>query len=215
LLKWTREAGERAYVGDFELPKEGKMSSWIRNQAAREGGEITPMTAVRLADMRGSDTGMAAHEIKKLLTYVNFSRPVEPDDVEHLSFFSSGSGDFFGLVDALASGNGNKAITLLRSTLSEEGSGSVYFRLVGHFRLLLLTREILENGGREDDVKRELSLHPFRAQKMFAQARTFNMRTLEAIYHRLLDYDVQIKTGQIEPDVALDLIVVSLTDRSS
>jgi hypothetical protein len=38
LLKWIREAGERAYVGDFELPREGKMTSWIRNQAAREGG---------------------------------------------------------------------------------------------------------------------------------------------------------------------------------
>jgi hypothetical protein len=37
------------------------------------------------------------------------------------------------------------------------------------------------------------------------------MADLEHIYHRLLDYDQQIKTGQLEADLALEMLVVGLT----
>ena len=35
--------------------------------------------------------------------------------------------------------------------------------------------------------------------------------TLETIYRKLLDYDLQIKTGKISGDLALETLVVVLT----
>jgi len=56
-----------------------------------------------------------------------------------------------------------------------------------------------------------LHLHPFVAQKTWAQAANFSLPQLEAIYHKLLDADLAMKTSRSEPVVALDLLVVELT----
>jgi DNA polymerase III delta subunit len=37
------------------------------------------------------------------------------------------------------------------------------------------------------------------------------MLVLERIYQRLLQYDVEIKTGQISPELALETLVTQLT----
>jgi hypothetical protein len=46
---------------------------------------------------------------------------------------------------------------------------------------------------------------------MIVQTRNFSTQALERIYHRLLETDEAIKTGQMEGDVALDMLVTALT----
>jgi len=58
--------------------------------------------------MVGEDTRIAAQEITKLLTYVNFERPIRLLDVEKVSLVSA-QGSVFELVDALGMGDGKKA----------------------------------------------------------------------------------------------------------
>ncbi len=83
--------------------------------------------------------------------------------------------------------------------------------IVGHYRLLLQVRELLDAGRKEADVAQTLRLHPYRAQKICERAQSWELHTLEQIYHRLLDYDVDIKTGRTDPAAALEALVVSLT----
>jgi DNA polymerase-3 subunit delta len=211
LLKWAKGADGRAYVKSFAAAKGGQMANWIRAQAKHQGGEITNQAAYLLAEMIGQDSRLADGEITKLLTYVNFQRPVDVDDVENLSAFVGKQGDFFGLIDAMGAQNGRQAMDMLHSLLRDQDGMLLFFGLVGHFRLLIQAREILENGGRENDVAKELGIHPFRAKKLFGQARTLKMDTLETIYRRLLEYDQGMKTGKLSAELALDELVTKLT----
>ncbi len=211
LIKWAKGAGERAYVKAFAIAKGGQMANWIRAQAKRQGGEITNQAAYLLAEMIGQDSRLADGEITKLLTYVNFQRPVDVDDVENLSAFVGKQGDFFGLIDAMGAQNGRQAMDMLHSLLQDQDGMQLFFGLVGHFRLLLQAREILENGGTEGEVAKQLGIHPFRAKKLFGQARTLKMNVLEAIYRRLLEYDAGMKTGKFSAELALDELVTKLT----
>ena len=43
------------------------------------------------------------------------------------------------------------------------------------------------------------------------QARNFSPGQLDAIYHHLLDTDLAIKTGEMEPRLALEMLVSTLT----
>jgi len=61
------------------------------------------------------------------------------------------------------------------------------------------------------DVARELGIKPFVARKLVPQAHQFTQEQLEGIYRRLLELDEAAKTSQIEVDLALDTLVVSLT----
>jgi DNA polymerase III delta subunit len=47
-------------------------------------------------------------------------------------------------------------------------------------------------------------------RKILDQMRLFDPEALEAMLHRVLEADVQIKTGQLEPGLALDVLVAEL-----
>lgn len=211
LLKWVAAAGGRAYLKAFPLPEGGAMLAWIQKKAGDLGGEIEPQAAAALAGMLGSDTRAAAHELEKLLAYVNYQRPIRAEDVAELALEIGEQGDFFGLIDALSAGAGERAIRALRKLMAERDAIALFFGLVGHFRALLGAREIVEGGGNEQLIAQRLGLHPYRAKKLAAQCRRFDLPTLEAIYQRLLEFDLQIKTGEIEPELAMDTLVATLS----
>jgi DNA polymerase III delta subunit len=51
----------------------------------------------------------------------------------------------------------------------------------------------------------------FVADKAAEQSRNFTLEQLESVYRRLQDTDLKMKTGRIEPRLALDLIVAGLS----
>jgi len=77
--------------------------------------------------------------------------------------------------------------------------------------LLLLAREVLDSHGGKEEVARALGVHPFVAEKTTGQAHAFTQPVLERIYHKLLDIDEGVKTGQFSLELALDTLVVELT----
>ena len=210
LLEWAGQAGERAFVRSYLAPKGPRLQQWIQAQAKQVGGQFSPSAAAMLAGLVGEDTRLAHQEIQKLVAYANYSRAVEPEDVDAVTALS-GQVNIFMLVDALGMGDGRKAMSALHQLLDAQDVQSIFGMIVRQFRLILLAKEVLEQGGTDSSAASALSLHPFVADKITAQARRFSLETLEAIYRRLLEIDEAIKTGQIEVDVALDSFVAGIT----
>jgi DNA polymerase-3 subunit delta len=211
LMKWAGSAGGRAFVRCCAVPKGPQMTRWIVETVKKQGGEITPQAASFLAESVDDNPRMAALEIDKVLAYVNYARPVDVDDVDVVAAYVGGQGDFFKFIDAIAQRNGKNAMGMLRNLLEEQIPIALFFSIVGHFRLLLQAREVYEGGGKDATVAKALGIHPYRAKKLVAQARTLSLETLENIYHRLLDYDLEIKTGQLDTELALEMMVAALT----
>jgi DNA polymerase-3 subunit delta len=209
LEAWARQAGDRAYFRTFQQPHGEAMLRWIQDRARAMGGQFTSDAAERLAALIGDEPRLADQEIRKILTYVNFKRPVEADDVAYMTPLSR-QGDIFTLVDALASHKGREAQDMLHRLLEEQDALSIFGMVVRQFRLLLQTREMLDQGGYERDISRALKIYPFVTSKLVLQARQFTQNILEEIYRRLLDVDEATKTSQIDGDLALDLLIVSL-----
>ncbi len=210
LEKWALGQGERVYLRNFPLPKGAMMVRRIQEQAHQAGGQITPQAAELLSSLVEGDPRLADQEIHKLLAYVNYMRPVEPDDVELLTA-DLGQGNIFAMVDALGNQNGRLAMGMLNRLLEQQEPILIFGMVVRQFRLLLLVREILDHGGSKGDIVRQLKVLPFVADKLVLQARHFSIPVLEAIYHRLLGIDEAIKTGKVPGDLALDTLVAALT----
>lgn len=210
LIKWAEKGDKKMQTKAFMLPKPWEMTGWIVNETKNQNGQIEPRAAEMLRDMVGVDTRQAGMEIAKLLAYVNWARPVKVEDVESVCIVTSQQ-SVFDFVDALSNGNGKDAQYLLHRLLESEDPFSLWGMVVRQFRLLLQAREILDGRGNKDDVARALGVHPFVAEKTTGQAVHFSVETLEAIYHRLLRIDEGVKTGQLTLDLALDTLVVELT----
>jgi len=210
LVKWAAKHADVARSEYFFLPRQREMPGWIVNEAKRQGGQIEPQAAARLAEMVGEDPRQAAQEITKLLTYVNFAHPIGIEDVEAVSVTSAGA-DIFELVDAIGSQNGRQAQKLLRRLLDERDAFELFALVIRQFRLILMARDVLDEGGGQPEVVAALGQHPFVAEKVFRQAQRFSMKSLRAIYHHLLVMDESAKTGQMNLDLSLEAFVVELT----
>ena len=209
LVKWAAKAGAKAKAQGFMLPRQREMPGWIIAETRRQGGQIEPAAAARLAEMTGENTRQAAQEITKLLTYVNFAHAIGIEDVEAVSIVTAGV-SVFDLVDALGAQNGRLAQKLFHRLLEEKDAFEVFGMIVRQFRLLTIAREVMDEGGNLPDVTEALGVHPFVAEKAFKQARAFSMGTLEAIYHHLLSMDESAKTGLMPLDLALDAFIFDL-----
>jgi DNA polymerase-3 subunit delta len=207
LVKWVKQHG--LGLERHALPPAREIPGWIIQYGRTQGGQIDDGAAERLAQMVGTDTRQAAQEITKLLTYVNWSRPVTATDVETLSPLTAAP-DVFAMVDALAARNGRTAQRLLHRLLEAQDAFSTWGMIVRQFRLLLLAREVLDGGGGEAQASKALGSPPFVARKVLGQARGFTIQRLEQIYHRLLEIDLAAKTGRMPLDLAMDVLVVEV-----
>ncbi len=213
ILRTTEKMGN-GYISKFEKPK--NLTTWIIKRAKSEYDvEIVPQAAQAIADVVNDDMRRADSELYKLVCYVDGDHPINEQDVATLTPYVP-EANVFDMVDALAQGNGNTALRLIHQALHDNprdpGFG-LFSLIVRQFRLILMVREHLNSGGGSQNptIAKALGVHPFVAGKVSQQSRAFNTEQLDSILKRLQKYDQDMKTGRIDPRLALDLLVTSLT----
>lgn len=210
LVKLALKQSGKAVI-EFKQPQAGELPGWINARARKHGGTFDQKAAFKLATLIGGDLRRLDQEIIKLITYVNAARNVTEKDVALLVADVSVS-SVFDLVDALGKREGKRAAHELHHLLDQgENPLGLLAMIVRQFRLLILVKELQARNLPPDAIAKEIGQHPFVVKKIAEQARAFrDTAQLEAIYRRLLDIDVEIKTG-VTPDVlALDLLVAGL-----
>jgi DNA polymerase-3 subunit delta len=94
----------------------------------------------------------------------------------------------------------------------DEDPFKVYGMIIRQFRLLLLAKEHLTLTGNRAGLKEALgTTSDFVANKTAEQSRRFSLTDLEEIYRSLQDADLKMKTGRIEPLLALDMFIAGLS----
>jgi len=209
LVKLAKEL-ENGYEKAFGAPKDS--TGWILRRAKDAyGAEIQPPAAAALASVIGNDLRRADNEIVKLVSYVDGGRAITEADVSLLTPYVA-EAEIFKMVDSLAEGRGGEALAMMHRLLMEKDNDpfKIYGMIVRQFRLLLTAKEFLVGGGYPNQMAEELHMNPYVAKKLTQQARAFTLPQLEQVYRALLDNDIRMKTGRIEPRLALDLLVAGL-----
>jgi len=211
LRKWVKDQpGGVVFQKECSLPGIGQMPGLIMKEASQKQGAFTFDGAQELAKAIGNDTLIANLEIDKLLNYVDYKRPVTAEDVRLLTPDISLT-NVFDMVDAIGERDIPRAAQLLHRLLETEMPIPLFGMVIRQFRLLLLAREVLDQGGRKQAIEKSLKVHPFVAEKLEKQATLFEMNQLKEIYHRLLVTDENMKTGQMDPKLAIEMFVSEMS----
>ncbi len=200
-----------AYVKEFNPPEEGELRRWVERRMKAKGGEIMPQAAQKLARFVGGDLRQLDQELDKLWAHANFQRPVSDTDVHNL-VTATQTDSVFALVDAIGLRQREKAMRVLHELL-EAGAAPLYLlsMIERQFRILLQVKDLQARGVAPSGMQKTLRIgHSFIIEKSLRQAQNFSMAALESIYGRLADVEQEIKTGEIEDLLALDLLVVGL-----
>ena len=207
LRKWIQEQpAHSVFQKECVIPAIGQIPHLIMREAAEKKGEFTFEAAQELVRAIGNDMMVISQEIEKLLTYVNFERPVTAEDVRLLSP-DVALVSVFDMVDAIGERNIPKAAQLLHRLLETEMAIPLFGMIIRQFRLIIQAREVLDDGGNKMLIEKSLKLHPFVAEKVEKQTALFTMQQLTEIYHRLLITDENMKTGVMDPKLAIEMFV--------
>ena len=207
VIKKAREGGSGGFEKAYMVPSNSR--DWILKRAAAYSAEIEMRAADALVSVTGTDLRRADNELLKLISYVNGERAITEQDVMLLTPYVA-EANLFEMVDSLAEGRAGAAAALAHRLLNQQQDVFSLFGMI--IRQLLLTKEHLTSGGSRDknEIARAIGAHPYVAGKLAEQSRRFTLAQLEQIYRSLHDYDVKMKTGGIEPTLALDMLIMGL-----
>jgi len=199
----------RGYV---KLFRPGDARAWIQARADHYGVSIDPEAREVLVGLVENDLIRADNELFKLAAYVGEGGVIGTEQITAVAAYVPEE-SVFPMVDALGNRDGKTATRLMLRLLEDNDALNLFGMIVRQFRLLLQTREHLESGGGHGAaLARALRVQSFVAEKLERQSRKFTLAGLEETYRHLLDIDRRIKTGQIEPELALAMLVAGLCD---
>ncbi|MBI4101723.1 MAG: DNA polymerase III subunit delta, partial [Candidatus Nealsonbacteria bacterium] len=75
---------------------------------------------------------------------------------------------------------------------------------------LVLVKDLLERKTQYPLIAKIANLHPFVVKKAWEACRSFSLAELKKIYQKIFQADLDAKTGRMEPEVALDLLLASI-----
>jgi DNA polymerase-3 subunit delta len=200
----------KAFIKVFNRPKDWELPGWIRERLRSKGGDIDGEATEVLAALVGSDLRLLDQELDKLLIYTD-GRAIRAQDVR-LLVSRSRETSIFDLVDNVGRRETGRALRLLHHLL-DEGEAPAYLlaMLARQVRILIQVSELQAQGLTQDEMAKRLKVHPYVVKKGMAQAQNFTLAQLEAAHQQLVETDWAIKRGDVEPVVALDMLVVGLT----
>jgi DNA polymerase-3 subunit delta len=206
---------------EFQPLDEPGVKKWIREEVNRFGGQIAPDATEKLYEYVGADLWRLSNEIRKLSDYrlqttageqkSEVRSPIAVPDVE-LLVRPQTSSDIFALIDAVASRSSKKALHELHQLL-DNGQNELYIlsMIVYQYRNLLIVKDLTVRGANSQwEMAKRAGLHPFVAGKSLNLVRNYTMDELKNIYRMLFENDLAIKTGRVEPQTALDLLILKL-----
>ena len=190
-------------------PLKGEMlADWVRQKAASLGKTVDRSAMDRLMLAGNHSLHYLSGELEKYNAYLGDSETVISGQVVDLLFSGDLQGNVFKLADAMAERNLTGAENLLQLLLGRrEKPLLIFFMIARHYRLLLQTRCLLDEGLPPGQFASTLEVPPFVARKLQDQARVYSKTALEDVIIILQDGDQKIKTGRLEPGQALSLIM--------
>ena len=194
---------------EFKLLEDYRLKNWVKKEFDNCQTEIDSKALGRLIDYVGNNLWQMANEIKKLVSYKKKGK-IEAADIK-LLVRPKIETDIFKTIDALAEKKKNLALNLIHNHL-EKGDTPLYLLAMINFqfRNLLAIKDLIEKNTPYSRIINQSNLHPFIVKKIFQQAKRFTLPQLKKIYQKIFEADLAIKTGRVDPETALDVLIAEI-----
>lgn len=184
------------------------LAAWIKRRVERSGKKIDRAAVDKLLMAGEANLHYLVCELDKYIAYLSDGEQSISAEVVDLLFSGDIQGDVFKLSDALVEGDPYRAEACLELLLRKrEKPLLIFFMLVRNYRLLLQAKCLFDEGLSQHEIRSVLKLHPFVARKLRGQAAYCSKKVLEDVMIALQETDRSIKTGRVDPEQALKLII--------
>ncbi len=205
-----RSLSEHCSVHHEATPNAQALLQWIKGRAEDKSSSITPPAMQVLAELVGGDLWTIDRELEKLSLYAA-GRSITDADVRAMVPYAQ-EANIFAAVDSIMDGQPGPALRSVMQ-LMEDGQEPLYIiaMIERQLRLIALARDLTDRGVSQPDLGRRMGTNSdFVVRKTLGQARRLTLPQIRNRYRRVLESDLAIKQGRLEPALSLQLLVADL-----
>lgn len=175
-----------------------------------DGYSIQLETIKYLINRVGDDITLLSNEIEKIKLYKDNEKKIVKEDIDKLTSKSLEVNNFK-LIDSIIAKNKSEAITLYneRLRLNEEPI-AIIIALANQIRIMYQVKQLYMDGYTENKIASILSIHPYRVKLAAQNGKKYDSNILLEYLKKLSDLDINIKTGNIDKILGLELFILSL-----
>ncbi|HET7339760.1 MAG TPA: DNA polymerase III subunit delta [Candidatus Dormibacteraeota bacterium] len=185
------------------------LSEWATRRAVEKHG-LAPAIAAQVVRVSPPDLSVIDSELTKIAAYKASGAKVTTEVISEL--LAGGREDeIFRLTDNLLPRPTPQALDIARNlTRSGLQPTSVAYRMARHYALVLEVKARQDRGESLQQVQDEMAEHRFVVQKAFDAAQHANGERLEKALQQIRDYEWEVKSGQVDADLGLDVLLTRL-----
>ncbi|MBN1176508.1 MAG: DNA polymerase III subunit delta [Dehalococcoidales bacterium] len=210
-----RELAAAGKVRTFPRLKQDRLAQWINRRVKDNGGSISQGAVKLLTRFVGNDLWTMANEVDKLVSYAG-ERQIEEEDIRAVVSYAQ-EASVFAMVDAVMEFREGVAQGLYQQLLRQGvAPAHLLVMLARQVRIIYQIKELRGQRKTRGDIQSKLGLtNDFVLRKAWDQAERYSPARLREMYHKLLETDVAIKTGKMEDEVALNILIAELGQRGT
>lgn len=187
-----------------------QIKQWIRTRCREEGQVISDEAIYYLLNITENDFAQVNNELDKIFCFLGSSgNKIDKDDII-INAFGLQGGNIFNLVDSVGERKTSEALRILNKLVinSEYHPLQILAMLKRQMRLILKVKIF---SGDIKKIKGEKNLPPFVVNKLLSQSQNFNLEQLKKSSLDLLKTEMELKTGTLSSEIALERLIVRLT----
>ncbi len=199
-----------AEIEAHRLPSRRERQSWIRGRFQHHGVNVANAAINRFNDIAGEDTRRIDSEIQKLGLYAD-GRTLNTRDIEMMVADVSET-RIFNVMDAIIEGRLEQAIGGVQNLIANgESIEGIFGLLTRQVRILISAAHLLQNGKNRSEIGKRLKINlPWLLDKTCRQAANVGLPRLKSMHLRMLEIDIDMKTGRADRRLAVEMLVSAL-----
>ena len=186
---------------------EKELVQWIEKQFAQQGRQAQARLINRLAR-----SGQDMYYLKNLIDKLCLMVPTGtiPESCLEGQMESREEIKIFGLIDGLTARNPQKALDAYQRLRAQGEENIPMLAMINRqFQTLAMVKYYQEKGLSRAEIAKTTGQKDYTVRKMMEVTRNFSWGSLEKIFALLLETDVGMKSTGIDPDLLMEMLLVS------
>lgn len=199
-----------AKIIDYPEPEEIELKGWIVRSFDSNNIDIKDDALNLLLEYIGDDQPRLATEIEKLTSYIGKGGTIRQSDIR-LLVSKDVSNEVYHLIKAIIQKDLDQTYAIYSNLITHTKDALTIIALISNkFKELISTYKLLKYGYSQSDIAKFYNVTTGKAYYLVQEAKAFKLSDLEYYIEKLAELDYQIKSGKIDKNIGLELLLLKL-----
>lgn len=205
--KITKVMSDKGNV--IDLNKKEVDTNYIISYLKKNGYQINMSDARMILNKVGNNLFSINNELDKLMLFKLEDKVIDKNSIDLLINENIDS-SLFALVDSITNKDKNKMLKLYHECLLESDPIMIINMLANKYILLYQVKRLISDGYSDDKIAKELEVHPYPVKLARNMCYSYSVKEILDIILKLANLDKDIKLGNVNGEVGLEFLLLSI-----